>query len=298
MLLPVGYEKLESSLTGLAPVTDGEWVCKCPAHDDHKPSLWIKDRGGKLVIACRAGCKSPEILAALNLTWGDLFVEDRPKQARKIVEVYDYTDEAGKLLFQSVRFEPKDFAQRRKAMRGDPPENIKNGWVWKGVFERVPKVLYRLPSVIGSHSVILVEGEKDVHAIEGLKLSGCVATCNPMGAGKWEESFTAVLSGKRVCILPDNDEPGRKHAANIEAALKGKAKSVRTVNLPGLPDKGDVSDWLKTHSREEFIEALKTPAVTNNDALVLLAVALSGAPEAAKAGSVLANTLRARGLIT
>ena len=56
-------------------------------------------------------------------------VEDEPPQAqrftdhtqpnRKIVATYDYVDEFGADLFQVVRFEPKDFRQRRKALPTD-----------------------------------------------------------------------------------------------------------------------------------------------------------------------------------
>jgi hypothetical protein len=47
-----------------------------------------------------------------------------------------------------------------------------------------------------------------------------------------------------VIILPDNDAPGREHAALVADALTGIARRVRIATLPGLPDKGDVSDWI------------------------------------------------------
>lgn len=28
------------------------WVARCPAHDDHDPSLSIRDAGGKLLVRC------------------------------------------------------------------------------------------------------------------------------------------------------------------------------------------------------------------------------------------------------
>ena len=45
-------------------------------------------------------------------------------------------------------------------------------------------------------------------------------------------------------ILLDADEPGRKHAALVAGSLLAGAKEVRLVELPRLPEKGDVSDWL------------------------------------------------------
>ena len=72
-----------------------------------------------------------------------------------------------------------------------------------------------------------------------------VATCNPGGAGKWQDNYTAALAGRDVCILPDNDAPGEQHAEIVARALYGVARSVRIVRLPDLPNKGDVSDWLR-----------------------------------------------------
>jgi putative DNA primase/helicase len=32
------------------------WVCRCPAHDDHHPSLAVAVRERKVLVCCRAGC--------------------------------------------------------------------------------------------------------------------------------------------------------------------------------------------------------------------------------------------------
>ena len=42
------------------------WRARCPAHDDHDPSLGISDRDGKLLVHCRAGCSQADIIAALR----------------------------------------------------------------------------------------------------------------------------------------------------------------------------------------------------------------------------------------
>jgi hypothetical protein len=63
------------------------------------------------------------------------------------------------------------------------------------------------------------------------------------------------LRGAKVVILPDNDEPGRKHAQQAAKSLHGKAASVKVLELPGLPEKGDISDWLAAGgTREELLE--------------------------------------------
>jgi hypothetical protein len=153
---------------------------------------------------------------------------------RRVVATYDYLDEAGVLLFQTVRYEPKDFRQRRPDGTGD--------WLWN--LGGIQPILFRLPQLLRASPglpVFVVEGEKDVLALERV---GLVATCNPMGAGKWRPSYNEAFRDRHVVILPDNDEPGRRHAAQVVAALRGVAASVKVLSLPGLPAKGDVSDWL------------------------------------------------------
>lgn len=182
------------------------------------------------------------------------------RQPARIVETYDYVDANGELIFQAVRMEPKRFLQRRP---------FRDGWSWKlegkvqqrargkdwyapgpkGVGEVVelPPMAaqppYCLPQLLASPeaTVFVAEGEKDVHRLQEL---GLVATCNAAGAGKWPDSLNQHLAGRRVVILPDNDEPGRDHARKVRAALKSVGAEVRVVPLPGLPEKGDVSDWL------------------------------------------------------
>ena len=71
----------------------------------------------------------------------DLFPPRAGKREPKpcIVATYSYHDENGALLFQTVRYEPKDFRQRR-------PDPAKPGqWLWN--LHNVRRVLYRLPEV-------------------------------------------------------------------------------------------------------------------------------------------------------
>lgn len=158
---------------------------------------------------------------------------------KRIVATYDYVDESGQLIFQTVRYDPKEFRQRR------PDPGSRDGWAWS--VKGVRQVPYGLPALLQAvrtgAPVFIVEGEKDV---EALAREGVTATCNAMGAGKWPEELVSHFAGADVVILPDNDDAGRHHAAIVGAALLGKAKRIRTLDLPDLPPKGDVSDWLNT----------------------------------------------------
>ena len=143
-------------------------------------------------------------------------------------------DEQGNLLFEVVRFEPKGFVQRRPDGKG--------AHVWN--LEGVRRILYRLPDIINSGPVsfiFVVEGEKDA---DRLTREDVIATTCPGGAGKWHLVDNSPLQGRHVVILPDNDNTGHQHAQQVATALSGKAASVRILVLPGLSEKGDVSDWL------------------------------------------------------
>ena len=110
---------------------------------------------------------------------------EQQSPSRRVVKTYDYTDVHGALLFQVVRFEPKDFRQRRPDGNG--------GWLWS--LGDTQRVLYRLPevaeAVASDHPIFIAEGEKDVDALMGI---GVTATCNPGGAGKWRDEYSQLSS--------------------------------------------------------------------------------------------------------
>src|SRR5215831_8455586 len=62
-----------------------------------------------------------------------------------VVAVYAYTNEIGELLFEVVRYEPKNFRQRRPARPNDPPEKVRDGHRW--TVRDVRMVPYRLPDI-------------------------------------------------------------------------------------------------------------------------------------------------------
>jgi putative DNA primase/helicase len=171
------------------------------------------------------------------------FGRNGSRQRRKIVEAYQYCEARGRPQYEVVRFDPKGFAQRRPDGAG--------GYIWN--LDGIERVPYRLPELLAADPdalIFLPEGEKDVDRLASL---GLVATTNPEGAGKWRNEYTAALKGRHVAILPDNDEEGRKHAEKVARALYGEAASVRVVALPGLPENGDVSDWLDAGNSVEVL---------------------------------------------
>jgi len=223
--------------------------CPLPGHEDRKPSFGLcHDTRAFCCHGCNRKGDVIELEALLDggdkgraiHTLADMVGMIRPEEKpKRLVEIYDYPDADGKLLFQVLRYDPKGFTQRR-------PDPVKaNGWIWN--MDGVTRVLYRLPDVLTAKAagrvVFLAEGEKDCNALAAL---GLCATCNPGGAGKWQDGYTATLIGAKVIILPDRDAPGRRHAALVLKALTGKAKSVRVVELPDRNSRKvkDAADWI------------------------------------------------------
>lgn len=226
------------------------WQTRCPAHDDKVASLSV-DPGsdGRPLIFCHAGCSPDEIVAALKLSLTDLFVDEKEPNffaLEDAVRVYDYQDESGSLLYKVGRFIPKSFRPFRL-----------DGGRWVLGQDGVRRVPYRLPQVLAAAKenrwVFVVEGEKDVDTLERQDL---VATCNSGGAGKWDEHWGCYFPDASVAVLPDNDEPGYAHGKRVAESVYGVAKQVKIVRLPGLPEKGDVTDYLRNGGNKEKLKAL------------------------------------------
>ena len=227
-----------SRLESVKQAGAGKWAARCPAHEDQHASLSIAcGDDGRVLLHCHAGCAPVEICQAVGLRMGDLFPAKQRSQ-RRIVATYDYRDEHGNLLFQSVRCEPKDFKQRRPTPGGS------GDWTWK--LGNTPRVLYRLPELIAAdvgEPVFIVEGEKDA---DNLAAVGLIATTCPQGAGKWNKlSDDSHLHGRAIVIIPDKDEPGRRHAQDVAMRLHGRAREIRVLELPGPPSVKDASDWIE-----------------------------------------------------
>lgn len=228
------------------------WKASCPAHKDAKPSLSITLQHNRILLHCHAGCSFEEVVACAGLKPADLRA-GKQSTANVIIATYDYFDEKGKLLYQVCRTSEKGFFQRHLGPDRSWVHNLKG----------IDRVLYRLPELAaakGARVVFIVEGEKDV---DRLLSSGFLATCNSGGAGKWHSYYNEYLAGRHAVVVPDNDEPGRKHAETIVDALRGTAATVRLLELPGLKEHGDISDWFSSGRTPEDLRQLvaKTPTV-------------------------------------
>jgi 5S rRNA maturation endonuclease (ribonuclease M5) len=237
----------------------GYWMACCPAHEDSKASLSV-GRGTEqpVVVKCHAGCETVAVLDAIGLDMAAVSSPNGHEQPagewmpgnRRAVAIYDYTDGDSKLLFQVLRSDDKHFSQRR------PDPAAPSGWAWN--LKGVPRALYRHPqlraAISAGQDVWICEGEKDVHALEA---AGVVATCNPGGAGKWQPQHTAYFrGGLRVVIVADKDEPGRKHAATVAAALREHSGKYIDVEVVEAAEGKDAADHLAAgYGLADFVPA-------------------------------------------
>jgi hypothetical protein len=170
---------------------------------------------------------------------------------------YRYTNpDTGKVDLAVFRIDPPH-VEKKRFMQAHEADT---GWVLKGITPPMP--LYNRTRIRNADQVVLVEGEKAVHALHA---GGIVATTGPGGAGKSHLWDLSPLAGKNVIVWPDNDESGKEHARQVcDELLKldpQPSLSVIDVGLLDLPPKGDAVEFLEKIqelSPKEQAEAIRT----------------------------------------
>ncbi len=232
---------------------DGDQIyCSCPIpshnhkHGDKTPSFSLNVADG--CWYCHSSGDSGSIKKLCELCGVPTPWNGKEKiPARQTIYTYENAD--GQPLYEVVRLD--DVNGKRIFQRAISPDGKRINSM-RGV-TRIP---YRLPEVLeaqkSNQPIFIVEGEKCVEALRGL---GLVATTNSGGSGKWGNCGQYFQKGINVIIIPDNDEPGRRHACEVATDLKQRGCNVKVLNLPNLQQKEDVFDWLKKgHGKEEFLE--------------------------------------------
>lgn len=290
--------KVLAATANLGPqesASDGSFMVVCPAHADANPSLHVSaDHSGKIALHCFKGCDTKAICYAMAMTVSELFPDhgersgdrNRPvggkkaknrQQKRKAggfkkFAEYEYRDADNVLVYKAIEYRneagKKDFTQCRTNGNGGWIENMRG----------VDKVPYCLPELIATPKdqiVFIAEGEKKVNS---LRKWGFAATCNVGGAGSWNKDYSKYLRDRAVIVLPDNDPvdpvsgacPGMDFARKVISCNDGIAKLTRILTLPGLPEKGDIIDWIAAGgTKGEFdrlvVELMNSDAGSNLD---------------------------------
>ena len=252
---------------------------KCRFHEDSTASgtVFLDGNGGYHCNGCQAsgnvfqfqakiaGCSLAEAEKLVAEITGAKPDKGFPSEKLgPVVATYDYRDELGRVLYQKRRYQPQGEAKTFRTYRPDGER-----WI-AGIDADTPtrRVLYNLPLVVTANVVVVCEGEKDCeNAMQAGVYAGnadvrFAATCNFDGAWKpgnrpkWLPEYDAFFAGKLVFVFRDNDDAGEAWSAHVAASVARYARQVRIVTLEGLADKGDVSDWLQTHSGEELRKAM------------------------------------------
>jgi putative DNA primase/helicase len=161
------------------------------------------------------------------------------RRASVIEAVYPYWGLTySDLRYLKIRYRPKTFALWHLEA---------GGRFVPGMGGRAP-VLFGLPLLAEWRPsyCLVVEGERD--AMRAWHV-GIPATCNFDGAGpgKWREGYgfaLASLGVRRVYAVPDHDVAGRAHAKAVVTSCRATGLPAWYVSLPGVPAKGDLSDFL------------------------------------------------------
>lgn len=228
---------------GVKRCSEGQYMARCPCHDDKKQSLSI-GRGKKgVVLKCQAGCDTRDIIARVGLKPRDLFYEqEKPQEKRRIVATYDYPGGV-----QKIRYSDKSFSWRQPDGKG--------GWIWNR--NGIRPSLYISGEL--SDGIAIVEGEKDADNLHRLGWDA-VSGADGAGPGKWKQEYTEQLKGLSVCIFQDNDDVGKAYAQETAAALHNVCKSVYLFDLskvwPDIPLHGDVSDLVEKFGDEKACEMI------------------------------------------
>lgn len=263
------------------------WKARCPAHKDRTPSLSISEGDdGRVLLHCYVGCSLNSICGAVEMKPADLFpstvsTSTQPREsgkkrqyrrqdngkpagknfstARDAVAALDgmmakekgrrvgqwtYHDAQGDPVAVIARYDlptPKGVKQE-KSYR--PVARCGDQWAIGGMPE--PRPLYCLPDLSGADRVFITEGEK---AADAARAIGLTATTSAHGSQSADKADWSPLAGKECVILPDHDEPGGKYADAVTAILAKLTPPavVKVVDLPDLPEHGDIVDWIDAH---------------------------------------------------
>jgi len=269
------------SLKGFRATGTNQWEAKCPGHEDGKASLGVSiGTDGRVLLTCRAGCELDSILSAAGIPMRDIFPDkgnghhhhagERPSadwKGRAIACWHPYVDENGNVLYWKARINYMD-------ADGAPAKEFLF-WAdgsWGVTKKNIRRVPWHLDRLVTAEELLIVEGESDVLAADEL---GFVATTLDNGANADPQIFVKCLRpDQRVIVIGDSDKPGREYRKKVLSALRPRVASLKSVDLPDMPEREkDLRGWLN-HRRDDIAGAAER-----------LSILIEAAPEWAPAES-------------
>jgi P4 family phage/plasmid primase-like protien len=169
--------------------------------------------------------------------------------------IWDYVDEAGRLLGAIARFDTPNDKELRPLTYCE--KDGAREWRWQAM--PAPRPLFALDRMAQNPTlpVLVVEGEKTAIAAQVL-LPDYVITTSPGGAQAPAKASWAHLKGRRVTIWPDNHKEGVDYAVAVsKLTLKAGAEGVAIVDVPSdFLNKWDLADPLPNGWDLDSIKAL------------------------------------------
>lgn len=269
-------------------------LCKCPFHNDNHPSADLYQKDGVWRFHCFPCNKDGDIFdvrAWLNKSTvenelaleGMKRMQTAPKKPptptypsleaivakyKNVEAVYKYTDPvSGKVELAAIRYRGPD---GKRFVQASPAPGA--AW-WEKGLERNP--LYNRKRIAGVDTVVVVEGEKCVHALHDF---GVIATTSPGGANGAKKADWTPLEGKRCILWADNDGPGVQYMRDVAKILGDMGCTVCQVDHEALELKegGDAADFVARYGadvalgREAVLDVLADAKTTGISADYLM----------------------------
>ncbi|GBG57300.1 DNA primase [Sporomusaceae bacterium FL31] len=237
------------------------WRC-CPFHTEQTASFSINPQKGLFscfgcgvqgsVIDLVVAAKRVTISEAINLLIHDFNLNNTSRfewnSAVKVREHF-YQNENWQVIIKKEIFKDQSGSKQAVFYRLE-------GDKWRKGLNKLQRPLFRLPEVVqainAGQQLYIVEGEKDSDSLWAI---GLPATTTGGAKDFWQNNHLNVIpQGHEVIILTDNDDVGQKLAVDTAKKLSARGCRVKVINLPRLPPKGDVSDWLAAgNTRDELL---------------------------------------------
>jgi hypothetical protein len=284
-------QPVESLLARLEGVRrqGGFYRAFCPAHDDKRtPNLDVKEgEDGRVLLLCRAGCSTQEVVEALGLKMSDLFSSNvsangygggegsavpdpgpttppsctleayaeakrLPVEFLKSLGLSDITYSGS----PAIRIPYRDREGHEKAVRFR--RALKKGargderFRWKSGSRTLPYGLWRLEGAKEAGYVVLVEGESDCHTLwhHGVEAVGIP------GASNFKEEWAEHLQDiDKLYAVVEPDEGGAALWERLAASTL--REKLHRVELEGAKDPSELHLQDPEHFKENLRKAVK-----------------------------------------
>lgn len=249
-------------------VVNGVYYCICPGHSDNKPSLHISMGDIKIILDCKANCSYKKILDKIGMKPEELY--------------YDYYDKNRK---QGNRMSRKQYGYEKNCIDKYPyfridngkqthiqykmpgkryPQGYDNNGEWISTLKDIDTHLSIFCNVSieklkqeakQEKHLIYAEGAKDVKTCGKYGLIGF--TCGSSGDWQKKKEVFKYIKNAVLIIFADNDEPGINSANGIKLYYEQLGGRATVIIPPGVSQRGDISDYMETHTKEELYELVE-----------------------------------------